>query len=122
MTAPDCLVLYHGTTAANARDLLKNGFHPGAWRHGANGGQRGMFYLSTEMEDARWFSNEAGDDVVLEVRVDRTQLIVDPEDSIGETVEEELAGQFPGKLATRKPIGAASFRQVDLDPILGMVF
>lgn len=106
------MILYHGTTEANAADLLRNGFSPADRRSGANDGRAGLLYLSTDPEDARWFSNQAGEDIVLQVEVDLDVLIVDPEDGIGETVQEEVSGQLPGKLGTRKvlPAAASSYR------------
>lgn len=113
---PGHVTLWHGTTAANARDLLANGFSPEGWRSGGNGGRRGHLYLTTDAEDARWFSNEMGEDVVLKIRIPANQLIVDPEDGIHDHVWEYLCGEMPGKLATRMPIPALAFRLVEPAP------
>lgn len=103
------VTLHHGTTERNARDLARDGFRPETWRPGGNCGRPGLLYLSTTEEDARWFSNESGCDVVLRIRVPAALLIADPEDATGGTAVEEmiLSGRhgLPAKLATRAVIG-----------------
>lgn len=113
------LVLYHGTTDANAADLLLNGFDVSTWRSGGNGGRRRLLYLTSDPDDARWFSNEAGCDIVLSVTVRRDALIVDPEDGIGATVEDELSHETPAKLAAHAAIPARSFSWVEMTPLAG---
>lgn len=113
---PGEVTLWHGTTAANARELMRNGFTPEGWRAGGNGGRPGHLYLTTGEEDARWFSNEMGEDTVLKIRVPANRLIVDPEDGIHEHVWQGFCSDVPGKFATRHPIPAHAFRLVDPAP------
>ena len=102
------LTLYHGTSASNAADLLEHGFDPARWRAGPNCGRRGLLYLTSDAENARWYAQRHDDGVVLALRVRAGDLIVDPEDGVGETVEEEMAGPLPACLATRRRISPES--------------
>lgn len=106
-------VLYHGTTAEDARQLLERGWFPrSGGGMGGNAGQTRYLYLTNTPENARWFSNEKGEDTVLVVRdVPREALAVDPEDGVGETVEEELAMRngLPGNVVLTKPLGPEHF-------------
>lgn len=98
------VTLYHGTSARNAADLLEHGLDPARWRAGPNGGRRGLLYLTNDPENAGWYAERFDDGVVLEIEVAVEDLIVDPEDGVGETVEEEMAGPLPACLATRFPV------------------
>lgn len=98
--------MYHGTSRENAQHLIGNGFDPGAWRAGPNSGRRGLLYLTDDEENARWFAEQHGDGVVLEMSVRACDLIVDPEDGVGNTVVEEMLLETPACLATSKPIPA----------------
>lgn len=99
------MTLFHGTSRENAQDLMSEGFRPETWRKGGNCGGRGLLYLTTSEEDARWFSNEIGEDTVLRIMVRASALIVDPEDGTGGDVAEEMIRSqelgLPAKLATR---------------------
>lgn len=108
--------LFHGTTLENANLLLKNGWSPSQVSSGANGGQSRYLYLTTEIEDAIWFSEQKGEKVVLEVEVNLEDLKVDPEDGVKETVEEELStskrSKMPAKLVIFKPLAAQFFKRI----------
>jgi len=87
------ITVYHGTCDSDADYLLQNGYNPNNKNTmvGGNIGQRGLLYVTTEPENAFWFAQEKGCDVVLEISdVSIEALIVDPEDGYGESVEEEL--------------------------------
>ena len=104
-------VLYHGTCEEYSDRLLKYGWSPRGII-GGNGGQGRYLYLSTGYEDALWFAQEKGCSVVLAVRnVPIDYLIVDPEDGISDTVEQELSTSknFPGKVALTRPLGSDHF-------------
>lgn len=108
-------ILYHGTCSDSADALCATGWHPGRWSAGGNGGQRRYLYLSTGYEDALWFAQEKGCDIVVMLtEVPPDSVIVDPEDGIGDDVWDEIARNahfgMPGKLALTKPLGAAHFR------------
>lgn len=109
------VTLYHGTSARNAADLLDHGFDPARWRAGPNGGRRGLFYLTNYPENARWYAERFDDGVVLGIEVAVEDLIVDPEDGVGETVEEEMAGPLPACLATRRAIAPEAVRRLAPD-------
>lgn len=113
------VTLYHGTSARNAADLLEHGFDPARWRAGPNGGRRGLLYLTNDPENAGWYAERFDDGVVLEIEVAVEDLIVDPEDGVGETVEEEMAGPLPACLATRKAIGPERFNRLASVPGAG---
>lgn len=106
------MVLYHGTTPESAEALLRDGWRPGVAPRGANMGQSRYLYLTTGYEDALWFAEQKGCDTVLEVRdIPRDSLAVDPEDGIGETVDEEISNPhgLPGKLVLTRPLGPEHF-------------
>jgi len=107
-------VLYHGTCEENALSIVKNGWQPKSGTRGANMGQTRFLYLSTGYEDALWFANEKGCNTVLRVKnVPYDFLIVDPEDGIRHTVEDELncpsKSGYPGKVALTKTLSANHF-------------
>jgi len=106
-------VLYHGTCPENARQIIENGWKPHSGSKGSNMGQTRYLYLTTDPEDARWFANEKGCDTILMVlKVPLDFLIVDPEDGIGDTVEDEINNKhgLPGKLALTKALSKDHFR------------
>ena len=108
-------VLYHGTCEDSAEALLKHGWQPNAWGGGSNMGQRRYLYLSTGEEDARWFAEEKGCDVVLAItNVPLDHLIVDPEDGSYDSLEDELHSPMglPGKVVLIKPLSADHFQRV----------
>lgn len=114
------VTLFHGTCAENAKSLVKNGWQPNQVSAGGNAGQARYLYLSTGREDALWFAEEKGCDVVLEVTVPMDALAVDPEDGIGETVEDEMNNKhgLPGKLVLTHPLSAEHFRIVKTASLL----
>ena len=105
------VTLYHGTSDQSAQALEENGWRPHAWPTGPQCGNPGLLYLTTLPENALWYSHEHGSEAVLEVVVEIDDLMVDPEDGIRDSVDEELNPPWgPGYLATRKEIPASSFR------------
>ncbi|WP_371436167.1 hypothetical protein [Polaromonas sp.] len=114
------VLLFHGTTRENALQLLKVGCG-GRAPTGANQGSRSLLYVTTDPRNALWFSQQAGERVVLQVRVPAAQLVVDPEDGTHDSVEEELqtsmVTRVPGTLAVVGTLGQAAFavhnQQVD---------
>lgn len=107
--------LYHGTTKENALKLLENGWAPFQVSSGANGGNPKFLYVTNEPENALWFAEQKGDNVVLEIcDLDVDALKVDPEDGTGETVSEELflssKTKCPAYLVAFKPISADKIR------------
>lgn len=107
--------LYHGTTRAAADILLRDGWKPGSGSVGGQMGQNRYLYLTTTPENALWYAQEKGDEVVLEIRADigPTTLRVDPEDGTYDTVEEELAGKggMPGNVVAITDIRPESIRE-----------
>lgn len=107
------VTLYHGTTPESAEALLENGWQPSKNPSGGSCGQTRYLYLSTGYEDALWFAQEKGSDIVLEIAdVDLEWLQVDPEDGTYDTVEEEIrqvGSGFPGKVVLFKPLEAGHF-------------
>jgi hypothetical protein len=109
--------LYHGTTDESAELLLNNGWKPLEWSLGANQGQPKYLYCTTSKEDALWFSEQKGSNVVLLIKkVPLDYLIVDPEDGVNETVEEELLMSvrtgFPAKLAIKISLEKEFFTRI----------
>lgn len=109
------ITLFHGTTDESAAALMKDGWKPRSGGVGGNMGQTKYLYLSTHYEDALWFAQEKGSDVVLSVEVDRDCLAVDPEDGVAEDLEGELALPYglPGKLVATGPIPPEAFSRAD---------
>lgn len=105
--------LFHGTTLASAEILLKQGWKPNFYPAGANQGQSKYLYLTNEIENARWFSEQKGENVVLEVTVPKSSLLIDPEDGHGDTLDDELNNKFglPGYVVCFKPLAASSFNK-----------
>lgn len=101
--------LYHGTCS----DLLtRTGWSPASGQSGGNGGQARYLYLTSSPEDATWFAEEKGCDIVLVVSdVPASFLIVDPEDGMTDSVEDELNSPhgIPGKVALTRPLAAEHF-------------
>lgn len=113
------ITLYHGTSSDAARHLVENGWQPHVWGQGGQCGNTAYLYLTNFPENAQWYSDEKQDGVVVELSVEIEDLIVDPEDGIGETVEEELNQRngLPGCVALRNAIPADRIRFHD--PTLG---
>lgn len=110
----EAVTLYHGTCAGNAESLCANGWTPNSGTVGGNQGQTRYLYLTSGIEDAEWFANEKGCTTVLAVTVPMASLIVDPEDGIGDTVEDEINNSMglPGKVALTRPVGPEAFKVV----------
>lgn len=110
----ETVTVYHGTCSGNAASLCANGWVPNSGAVGGNQGQARFLYLSTGVEDAEWFANEKGCTTVLAVTVPMAYLIVDPEDGIGDTLEDEINNPMglPGKVALTRPVGPEAFKVV----------
>lgn len=99
-------VLYHGTTS-----LLTYGWSPNSGCPGANCGQSKYLYLTNNPENAKWFAEQHGDSVVLElIDIAEKWLLVDPEDGYKNSVSDELSGKMPGNVVLIRAIGSAHFR------------
>lgn len=106
------ITLYHGTTPESAEFLVQNGWQPNRFATGSQCGQSRYLYLTTHPDDALWFANEKGSDTVLELKdIPYSMLKVDPEDGIGETIEEEIGSPhgLPGKLVLTQTVEASFF-------------
>lgn len=108
------VTLYHGTSAESAAALCQNGWQPNSGQQSGNMGQARYLYLTTGIEDAAWFANERGCDSIVAVTVPMDYLIVDPEDGVGDTVDEELNSPhgLPGKVALTRAVGANAFKAI----------
>jgi hypothetical protein len=108
------VTLYHGTNEYWAEQLLKNGFNPDRKILGANQGKWGYLYLTTDHHNAAWFAEQNGGKSILEITIPVENIIVDPEDGVGETVEDEFEYSqkyhMPGNFATNKPISSNNIK------------
>ena len=97
------MTLYHGTSAQSADAIVAEGWQPNSGLQGGNVGQGRYLYLTNVPENALWFAEQKGDNTVLEVLVEESELIVDPEDGVHDTVQEELsaANGLPGSVALK---------------------
>lgn len=109
----EIILLYHGTSARNAVRLLAGGWTPGLEPSGSQCGDPARLYLTTLPEDAAWFAEQKEHGMVLELRVPRHLLRVDPEDCAGDTVEEEFEISartgLPAKFTIARPLGPDAF-------------
>lgn len=113
----DTITLYHGTCDSNAERLLENGWEANAGQMGGNMGQTRYLYLSSGWEDALWFAEEKGCNVVLEIRdIPLASLKPDPEDEAGYSMSEllddlaDVNGMgFPRKFVLTQPLPASHF-------------
>lgn len=115
--------LYHGTTPDAAFLLCNEGWKPNAWSQGGNMGLRHLLYLSTDPEDALWFAQEKGSDMVVEVTgLSAPDLVVDPDDGTYDTLEEEIGSTsgLPGKVALVRPVPSCLFRMYVPLPVPGI--
>lgn len=106
------VTLYHGTCPESAEILLSKGWSPRTGHVGGNMGQSQYLYLTTDPEDALWFAQEKGCDTVVKVSgVPLSYLKVDPEDGVGDTVEDELNSKMglPGKVVLYRPLESNHF-------------
>ena len=76
-----------------------------------NGNPR-YLYVTTEPEDARWFSNQIGEDTVVEIKdIPLDFLRPDPEDEAGFTMKELLNRKgLPSKFIIIKELDKKHFR------------
>lgn len=109
----EIILLYHGTSARNAVRLLAGGWTPGLEPSGSQCGDPARLYLTTLPEDAAWFAEQKEHGMVLELRVPRDLLRLDPEDRAGDTVEEEFAISartgLPAKFTIVRPLASEAF-------------
>lgn len=107
--------LYHGTTKAYADLLLSQGWKPNQISSGSNQGQSQYLYLTNIEENALWFSQEKGENVVLLVSdIPEEFLKVDPEDGMSENITDELSSKkkFPGYVVLTKELGPEHFKRI----------
>lgn len=109
--------VFHGTDESHANYLLSNGYTPkGIKTIGSNLGKSGLLYVSSGYDDARWFANEKGSDIVLKIEeVPVDSLSPDPEDESGFTMSELLDrvrnSKMPAKFIITKPIDKNKFKK-----------
>jgi hypothetical protein len=107
------LKLYHGTTKENANSLLKFGWK-GYSPKGSNVGQSKYLYVTNVYDNALWYADRKGDTTVLEVIAPLSHLSVDPEDGIGDDVDDELMRTkklgLPANLVVTKPLPSSAFK------------
>jgi hypothetical protein len=93
---------------------LSHGWEPNSGFKGTNQGNPRYLYVTTKPQNAEWFANERNCDTVLQLIVSKAYLAVDPEDGIGETIDEELAAaernHLPANLVVFKPLPANAFK------------
>lgn len=110
--------VYHGTTIDNAKNIVENGWRPFSGGVGANCGNNAYLYVTTEKENALWFAAQKGGDTIIEIEVGIDELYIDPEDGVGETVEEELffnnKNGFPSNFTLRKEVFKNRFEISDV--------
>lgn len=109
------VTLFHGTTKENAELLLAHGWEPNKVSPGANQGQSQYLYLTNHPENARWFSEQKGENTILVLEdVPIEYLLVDPEDGVYDTVDDELKtlsrSGIPGCVVLAKPLPAKYFK------------
>ena len=106
------LTLYHGTSNNTANYLIENGWIPRKIGSGGNMGNPRYLYVTTEPEDARWFSNQIGEDTVVEIKdIPLDFLRPDPEDEAGFTMKELLNRKgLPSKFIIIKELDKKHFR------------
>ena len=111
----DIITLYHGTCENNAKMLLVNGFHPNAISSGGNKGNSKYLYLTSIKENALWFAEEKGCDIIIEVKdIPVDYLLPDPEDEAGFTMKELLARRdMPSNYILVYPLDSKHFSVVD---------
>lgn len=104
--------LYCGTSKATAERYMREGWNPsGETRDGSGAVKQGL-YLSTLPADAYRIAKLKLDGVVLKIEgVPVESLEVDPDRSVFDSVEEEIAGagSASGKVALRSALPACAF-------------
>lgn len=85
------ITLYHGTSLENAAKMVQRGWKPNSGFQGGNMGNPKYLYLTNVIENAKWFAEEQYEKpTVIKIKIPIKNLIVDPEDGIGENVQDEL--------------------------------
>lgn len=115
----ETITLYHGTCAINGKILTENGWKPNLVGSGSNQGNPNYLYLTTEIEDARWFAEEKGCDTVLEIQnIPIEYLRFDPEDECADLFDYSISNAisklkngypFPIKFALTKELSKEHF-------------
>lgn len=110
------LTLYHGTSDIIGNYLIENGWKPRENGSGGNMGNPKYLYVSTNPEDARWFSNEIGEDTIIELEnVPLEYIKPDPEDEAGFTMTELLdrikRTKLPAKFIIIKELDKKYFKK-----------
>ena len=104
------VILYHGTSKENEKELLKNGWMPNMKRSGSQQGDPQYLYLATSPENAVWYAAKKDNDMnVLEVIVPIDYLRVDPHDGIYGNVKEEI--EKGTSLILTKPLDYSHFKK-----------
>lgn len=108
------LDLFHGTCMHNAERMIEFGWKANSVSAGANQGQTRYLYLSSGIEDARWFAEEKGCDVVIKIsNIPIDYLKPDPEDEAGFTMDDLLSridrGVIPSKFVLIKDLPKENF-------------
>ena len=116
--ALDTVMLYHGTTDANAARLLRDGWHPRSGCAGSQCGDPRFLYLTNIPENALWYATEKGGDALLAVEVPLAWLIVDPHDGVADDVRAELSlpHGLPGNVCLTRALKASAFRPMEPSP------
>ena len=116
---PSQVYLYHGTTKDTAVHLSKTGWKTGDSIVGANAGNPRLLYLTTTIDNARWYAEENGGDTVIRVKLNTKDLIFDPEDgnpdlfdySIDVAIEKLMKDKNTiANFATSKPIPSKNIK------------
>ena len=107
------LTLYHGT--CNGENLIKNGWKPNTGYVGSNMGNPNYLYLSSEPQDALWFAEEKGCNIVIEiVDIPIDYLRPDPDDEAGFSMKELLDrinnSKLPSKFILTKQLNNKHFK------------
>jgi len=113
------LTLYHGTCDANGKFIIENGWVSRNSGYGSNMGNPNYLYLSSEPEDALWFAQEKGCNMIIEVMdIPIEYLRPDPEDEAGFTMKDLYdrmnTNGMPSKFILTKPLDKSHFRQYNL--------
>lgn len=119
----EVITLYHGTCDMNAFNLIENGWHPNLVKSGSNQGNPMYLYLSSDKEDAKWFAEQKGCDVVLKViDIPIEYLIFDPEDGDADIYDYKISNAIskikkgypiPIKFALVKPLSKEHFKYIE---------
>lgn len=102
--------LYHGTSSGSAEMLRKDGWSPHSSEQGSHCGRPQYLYLTNDPVNAAWYAGEKDrKGKVLQVRVHRDHLKVDPDDGVHDTVHDELNSGIPGSVVAHVPLRAHQF-------------